>query len=159
MNKYLKHITNLCLRHSITLVTGKAYDDYVELNDGDFSNIVPEKEYDTAAFTVIPDRIIAIHTITTKRHYFSALHEVGHVVTDGNEMQNEAAHRLNKVTKYILESEHKASMFAIKANKYATAAYFDRLAAWNQWFYIEIYESHWKTKLKGRGKYMAFCAK
>ena len=55
---------------------------------------------------------------------------------DDGEGQFNAAHRLKKVTKYILRTEQDASIFAIKANKYATIAYLDRLAAWNQFHAI-----------------------
>ena len=158
MNKYLRHITNLCQRHNITLVTGKAYDDYVEANQHKFSNILSTDKYVPDTFSVMALRMVAIPVINTKETYFNALHEIGHLVCEGSdgEGQFNAAHRLKKVTKYILRTEQDASIFAIKANKYATIAYLDRLAAWNQFHYIEEYENDWQTKLNKRDSYMQF---
>jgi len=157
MNKYLKHITNLCRRHRIILYTGIPYYLYMATSYDDSKDIIVDNN-PTPTFCLVSARAIFIPIINNKRTYFEALHEVGHIVMQGpnEECQLYAASRLKKVTKSMLKSEQKASTFALKANKFATFAYMDRLAAWNQYGYIQQYESDWKTKLKNRTKYMTF---
>lgn len=156
-NKYLRHIKNLCRRHGITLYTGKDYQNYM-LTCYDKSKEVMVDDDPNPIFALVGARAICIPRIYNKRTYFYALHEIGHIVTqqpnDGWRLF--AASRLKKVTKYMVASEHKASSFAIKANKYATFAYVDRMAAWNQYGYIERFETDWKTKLRNRQRYMTF---
>lgn len=160
MNKYLQHITNLCRRHSIALYTGTDYHIYMATHYDKTKEIMVDSN-PIPTFCLVGTREIFVPRIYNKHTYFEALHEIGHIVmqkpNDGWQLY--AASRLKKVTKSMLKSEQRASTFAVKANKFATFAYVDRLAAWNQYGYIQQYEADWKTKLKNRLSYMVFSPK
>ena len=133
---------------------GKRYYDYLDAYKDNirFQEVITTFDDPTPAFALVGRRTIAISNIHNKITYFQALHEIGHVLFDekesGETNQVIAAFNLKKVTRYILKCEYRASVFAIRTNKFATNAYFQRLASFNQYSYMEKYESDWKTKLQ-----------
>ena len=155
MNKYLRHIKNLCQRHHITLYMGKEYHAYIK--DNTFEEIINNDE-STPTFSLLLARTIAIPHIHNRLSYFGALHEIGHIL--GNSPLEypkfECAFSLGKVTRHILTDEYRASAIGLKLNKYVPAPYFKQMASNNQANYIAKYESDWNTKLKSRLNYMTF---
>ena len=151
MNKYHKHIKNLCRRHSITLITGKAYHSYINAKRLLFEQVIGNDAIPHPFFSTVHGRLVAAPIINNKITYFCALHEIGHIIRKQSPKEYNrvmSAFNLGKVTKYVIGDEYKASSIAIKLNQYATTAYFRQLASLNQLAYIAKYESDWKTKLK-----------
>jgi hypothetical protein len=112
MNKYLRHIINLCRYHSITIYTGDDYRNYMMWCYDKSKEIMVDLN-PTPTFCLVGTCAIFVPIIHNKHTYFEALHEIGHIVMqkpkDGWQLY--AAIRLKKVTKSMLKSEQRASTF------------------------------------------------
>ena len=147
MNKYKQHIVNLCRRHNIKLYTGREYKKYNDLTN--WVGLFNDQAGRENIFSVLKDRAIAVPKINTPKTYFCALHEIGHILDDNHQINQENyAFDIGKVTRYIMGREVAASTIALKLNKYISVPLALSIAVRNQYHYLNQYRKQWKTKVK-----------